>query len=124
MKETRPINLDLSSLRFPPMAIASILHRISGIVLFLLLPAMLCLLDCSLKDENTFAQMNQYFANAGWKLILWAFCSAWGYHVFAGIRHLMMDMGIGESLKAGRASAVLVLLLGSILVLFLGIRIW
>ena len=123
-KDKRPVNLDLGSLKFPPMAIASILHRVSGLVMFLLLPIMLCYLSMSLTSETSFNDLSAYFANPWRKLLLWAFCSAWVYHVMAGIRHILMDIGIGERLEAGRRSAVFVIFLAIVLIIFMGIRIW
>jgi len=123
-KDKRPVNLDLGSLKFPPMAIASILHRVSGLVMFLLLPIMLCYLSMSLTSETSFNDLSAYFANPWRKLLLWAFCSAWVYHVMAGIRHILMDIGIGERLEAGRRIAVFVIFLAIVLIIFLGIRIW
>ena len=123
-KDKRPVNLDLGSLKFPPMAIASILHRVSGLVMFILLPVMLCYLSMTLTSETSFNDIAAYFENPWRKLLLWAFCSAWVYHVMAGIRHILMDIGLGESLEAGRRSAVFVIFLAIVLIIFLGIRIW
>ncbi|MFI4918926.1 MAG: succinate dehydrogenase, cytochrome b556 subunit [Legionellales bacterium] len=124
MNKKRPINLDLSSLKFPPMAIASILHRISGMALFVLLPFMLFFLDRSLKSEETFAQMKIMLTRPCYKLLLWAFSAALIYHVLAGIRHMLMDIGIGEHLCAARRSAIFIIVLAVISTLFLGIWIW
>lgn len=124
MNKKRPINLDLCSLKFPPMAIASILHRISGVVLFLLLPIMLFLFGQSLYSEESFAQMKKMLTQPCYKLVLWAFSAAMIYHVLAGIRHLFMDMGFGEHLHTGRRTAVFVIVLAVILAIFLGIWIW
>ncbi|CEG55889.1 succinate dehydrogenase, cytochrome b556 subunit [Legionella fallonii] len=124
MDKKRPVNLDLSSLKFPPMAIASILHRISGIALFLLLPLMLFILGKSLQSEDLFIQTKSMLTSPYYKLGLWAFSAALIYHVLAGIRHLLMDMGYGEHLSAGRRSAILVIVLSVILTIFLGIWIW
>jgi succinate dehydrogenase / fumarate reductase cytochrome b subunit len=63
-------------------------------------------------------------ANPWVKLVFWGFGSAWSYHVMAGIRHMLMDIGIGEGLEAGRRSAVLVIALAVISTLFLGMWIW
>jgi succinate dehydrogenase / fumarate reductase cytochrome b subunit len=124
VNKKRPINLDLSSLKFPPMAIASLLHRISGVVLFLLLPVMLFILGNSLQSEEIFAQTKSMLTNPCYKLVLWAFSAAMIYHVLAGIRHILMDMGFGEHLKAGRRSSILVIVLAVLLTIFLGIWIW
>lgn len=120
----RPVNLDLGSLKFPPMAIASILHRTSGIVLFLLFPVMLYLLSLSLHSGATFNQLQHMLVNPVWKLLLWAFNMALIYHILAGIRHLLIDFGFGEGLSAGRNSANFVIALAIILSVLLGVWIW
>ncbi len=124
MNDKRPVNLDLGSLSYPPMAIASILHRLSGLLMFILLPVMLCYLDHSLRSQESFDALRMHMANPWVKLVFWGFGSAWSYHVIAGIRHMLMDIGIGEGLEAGRRSAVLVIALAVISTLFLGIWIW
>lgn len=124
MNNNRPVNLDLFSMKFPAMAIASILHRISGILLFLLMPAMLYLLDQSLHSEASFSQMQILLANPLWKLVVWAFGSSLIYHLLAGIRHVLMDIGFGEHLSAGRKSAGLVILLAVVLAILWGVWLW
>jgi succinate dehydrogenase / fumarate reductase cytochrome b subunit len=117
----RPMNLDLLTLNFPPMAIASILHRISGIILFLLLPLVIFCLHCSLKNPNSFTLISLFFTNSPYRWISLIFGSALIYHLLAGIRHMMMDMGWGESVLAGRRSALFVIGLSVILTILLGI---
>ncbi|STY28155.1 succinate dehydrogenase, cytochrome b556 subunit [Legionella wadsworthii] len=124
MNKKRPVNLDLGSLKYPPMAIASILHRISGVVLFVLLPIMLCLFSESMQSEQAFAQVKTWLTQPAYKMVVWAFGAAMIYHLLAGIRHLLMDMGFGEHLESGRRSAVLVIILAIILSIFLGFWIW
>ncbi|WP_045107035.1 succinate dehydrogenase, cytochrome b556 subunit [Legionella hackeliae] len=124
MNQKRPINLDLGTMKFPPMAIASILHRISGLVLFLLMPAMLYFLAISLQSPNSFMALQQMLGQPLHKLVLWAFSAALIYHMLAGIRHLLMDLGYGEDVKSGRRSAIFVITLAIILTLLLGIWIW
>lgn len=124
MNKKRPINLDLTSMTFPPMAIASILHRVSGITLFLLLPFILCLFAKSLNSADSFIQMQMLLTHPVYKLCLWGFSVAMVYHIIAGLRHIVMDMGIGEHLSAGRASAILVIALSFIAAIILGIWIW
>lgn len=123
-KKNRPVNLDLSTLKFPPMAIASILHRISGMVIFLLLPMMLFILSKSLQTPEAFNDLKIMLTYPYYKLMIWAFGAAMIYHVLAGIRHMMMDIGFGEHLSAGRHSAILVIVLAVIFAIFLGIWIW
>lgn len=120
----RPVNLDLGSMKYPPMAIASILHRISGLVLFLLLPMMLYLLSLSLRSAESFAHLQTLLTCSYYKLLLWGFSAAFIYHVIAGTRHMLMDMGYGEGLSAGRASAIFIIVLAIILAVILGVWIW
>lgn len=124
VNKNRPINLDLTSMKFPPMAIASVLHRISGVVLFLLLPLMIWFLSLSLQSETSFAELKEMLTYPGYKLVLWAFSAAMVYHILAGIRHMIMDLGLGEHLIAGRRTAILVIVLAVISTIFLGIWIW
>lgn len=124
VKPQRPINLNLLTLRFPPMAIVSILHRLSGILLFVLMPFVLYLFCLSLHSRDTFDTAQAMMHCVYVKLALWGFVSALAYHLLAGIRHMLADIGLGEQLPAGRWSAytVLVLALGAIIIL--GILIW
>lgn len=124
MNDQRPINLDLSSLKFPPMAIVSILHRISGVVLFLFLPIMLYFLGLSLHSATSFEQLHITLANGYCKLLLWVFSAALMYHILAGIRHLLMDIGWGEQLNSARRNATIVIILAGILAILLGVWIW
>jgi succinate dehydrogenase / fumarate reductase cytochrome b subunit len=104
MGRARPVFLNLLQIRFPVGAIASIGHRISGVLLVLMLPFAVLALDRSLRGEAS-------FAIAGW-MRLPAALLAWAaaHHLFAGIRHLLTDVGIGASLPAARASAYAALL--------------
>jgi succinate dehydrogenase / fumarate reductase, cytochrome b subunit len=124
VNQKRPVNLDLGTMKFPAMAIASILHRISGLILFLLLPFILYFLTMSLNSAESFIKVHILLESPYCKLLLWAFCVALIYHLLAGIRHLIMDLGFGEQVSAGRRSAVLVIALAVILTIFLGIWIW
>jgi succinate dehydrogenase / fumarate reductase cytochrome b subunit len=124
VNKKRPVNLDLSTMKFPPMAIASILHRISGILLFILLPVMLYILGQSLQSADSFSQMKTMISSPVYKLVLWAFSASLAYHVLAGIRHILMDMGYGEHLEAGRRTSILVIVLAVISTIILGIWIW
>ncbi|KTD28051.1 succinate dehydrogenase cytochrome b556 subunit C [Legionella maceachernii] len=124
VNQKRPVNLDLGTIRFPVMAIASILHRISGLILFLLMPFILYLLSKSLSSAISFMQMQVLLQSPFHKLLLWAFSAALVYHLLAGIRHMIMDLGYGEEVKAGRQTAIWVIALAVILTIFLGIWIW
>ena len=122
MKKDRPVNLDLRTIQFPLPAIASILHRISGVILFLLIPILLWFLQISLQSAADFASARAALDNIWLKLCVWGFLAALVYHLLAGIRHMIMDMGYGESLQAGRRSAYGVFLLSIIFIVILGIK--
>ena len=124
MKQQRPVNLDLRSLHYPPMAIASILHRISGLILFLLLPVILYFFSLSLDSVATFDKLRTLWQSPFNKLILWGFSSALFYHIFAGFRHMAMDIGFAEDLPTARRTAILVIVLAVISTILLGIWIW
>lgn len=124
MNHQRPINLDLTKLKFPPMAIASILHRISGLILFLFLPVILYTLKLSLQSTSSFDELDVLLTHPTIKLCLWLFSSALVYHALAGIRHIILDFGVGESVIAARRSALVMIVLSIVIIIFLGIRIW
>lgn len=124
MNRNRPINLDLGTLKYPPMAIASILHRISGLVLFLMLPIMLYFLSLSLNSAESFHELEVLFHSPYYKVILWVFSSALIYHIIAGVRHILGDFGLGEDLATARKTASAVIGLAIILIIFMGFRIW
>ena len=120
----RPVNLDLGSLKFPPMAIASILHRISGLVLFILLPIMMYFLSESLHSLLSFDNLQLLLSKPSIKLLLWGFSAAMIYHLLAGFRHILMDIGFGEQLATARRSAIALIALAILLTLCLGVWIW
>ena len=124
MKHKRPINLNLFTLKFPIAAIVSILHRLSGLLLFLLIPFLLLGLSSSLASQQDFDVLYFRLTTPFAKCIIWFLLSAFIYHFVAGIRHLMMDAGIGEELKSGRLGAKLVLVISVILTLLVGIWLW
>ncbi len=124
MNKKRPVNLALTTMHFPVMAIASILHRLSGVALFFLLPFMLYFLHLSLQSPESFAYLGTLLTRSCYQMLVWVFLAALVYHLLAGCRHLLMDMNIGEELSTGRWSAYLVIISSFILVLLLGVWIW
>lgn len=117
----RPVNLDLMTIKQPSPAIASILHRITGIILFLLMPFMLYALHHSLLSPEHFSKMQECGVL---KFFVWAFFSALLYHTLAGIRHLLMDLGVGENKITGPKTAWLVFVLTFIGIIGLGVYLW
>ncbi|MCC4115999.1 succinate dehydrogenase, cytochrome b556 subunit [Aromatoleum toluclasticum] len=100
-----PKFLNLLQIRFPIGAIASIGHRISGVLLVLSLPLVALALDRSLRGEAEFAALRD-LVSAPWRAaLLILFVWAATHHLLAGIRHLLMDAGIGSGLPQARTSA-------------------
>lgn len=77
-------------------------------------------LDLSLSGEEGFARVNELLDSFLAKLIIWGILSALLYHLVAGIKHLLMDMGIGEELKSGRLAAKLTIVISVILIVLAG----
>ncbi len=124
MNKQRPVFLQLNVAEMPITALVSILHRMSGIVLFLGLPVLLYLLQQSLASPESYAALQDCLSGTFARLGLWVLLSAVAYHVIAGVRHLIMDLGHGETKAGGRQAAVTVLIVGAIAVLLLGVWVW
>ena len=125
MSKKRPVNLDLMSIRFPITAIASILHRISGVFLFLAIPTMLWALQSSLESADGVAQVQDCISSPIDKLLLLAIIAGLIYHLVAGVRHLLMDMfELGESKCGGKLGASLVFIISAALIVIEGWVLW
>ncbi|PWK49926.1 succinate dehydrogenase subunit C [Pleionea mediterranea] len=109
---------------FPVTAISSILHRITGVFLVIGIPVLLWMLGKSLASEQGFNEASSFVAAGFGKLLFWAILSSIGFHIIAGLRHLLMDAGIGESLEGGMRGATIVLVLGVLLAIGLGVWLW
>ncbi len=124
MKSVRPINLDLFSIKWPVTALASIAHRISGVLLFLATAPLLYLLDLSLASEAGFRQAAEWLAAPAARFAAWLALVALIYHLIAGCRHLLMDVGVGESWRAGKFAAAAVIALAAAGAILAGLRLW
>jgi len=123
VRNSRPKNLDLFTISFPLPAIISLLHRISGACLFILIPFMLWGLSLSLTVSG-YDMLQQWLGSPLVKIIFWLIFIPFIYHLVAGIRHLLSDIHIGDTLKAGRLTAKLVIIVTAILVIAAGIWLW
>jgi succinate dehydrogenase / fumarate reductase, cytochrome b subunit len=108
----------------PITGIVSFLHRVTGIFLFAGMAGLLWLLDSSLDSQESFAAVRNISANPICKLVLWAVLAGLAYHMVAGIRHLIMDFGVGESLKGGQLGAKLALTVAALVIVLIGVWIW
>ena len=106
----RPVYLDLFAIRQPLPAVVSILHRISGALLFLVgIPVLLWGVQASLESPETFAQFKAIASNPVAKLVGLVLAWAYLYHLLAGVRHLVLDLHVSidlpSALFAGAAAA-------------------
>ena len=123
--------LDALAYRLPLAALVSILHRASGIVMFVLMPFIIWMFDTSLTSEITYSQFTAVF-NGGvgfvpgvvFKLIALALIWAYLHHFIAGLRHLWMDATHAVTLEFGRQSAVVTLAASVLLTLVLGVKLF
>lgn len=120
----RPIYLHLFKIRLPIPGVVSILHRISGALLFLFgIPLLLYAVQSSLVPHH-FASAKVLFSQAWVKLIVIGLIWAYLYHLAAGIRYLLLDIHYGTDLVAARRSSWIVLVVSLSLTLILAIRLW
>jgi succinate dehydrogenase / fumarate reductase cytochrome b subunit len=124
VNKNRPVNLELSTIKLPLPAIVSILHRASGVFIFAGVAVLLWMLDSSLSSEEGFAAVQDALASPVCKFIIWAVLAGLAYHLAAGVRHLIMDCGVGESLEGGRLGAKLALVSAVILMVLAGVWVW
>ena len=108
MRTKRPVFLDPRHIQLPVGALASIGHRISGVVLALGVPVVVYLLASSLENEQSFAQVASQLRLVPVKAALVVLVWALSHHVLAGVRHLLSDFDIGSPLRSARRSAWLV----------------
>jgi succinate dehydrogenase / fumarate reductase, cytochrome b subunit len=131
--EFRNINAfnDLPTYRLPPAGWVSILHRVSGALMFVLMPFIIWMFDTSVSSEFSFARFKAAF-NIGmlglpggiWKLVALALIWAYLHHFIAGLRHLWMDVNHAVSKEFGRSSALFTLVLSLGLTLLLALKLF
>ncbi len=131
--EFRNINAfkDLTTYRLPPAGWVSILHRVSGLLMFVLLPFIVWLLDASLTSELSYERFTSAFSEGigfvpGALVKLVVLALIWGYlhHFIAGVRHLYMDMTHSVSKEFGKSSALVTLVLSLGLTVVLGAKLF
>ena len=124
VRKQRPKHLALNQIRLPLPGIVSILHRVSGAGLFLLLPFLLYLLDRSLGSAETFETFSAVVDHPLVKLLLMGLLWADLHHFCAGIRFLLLDMHKGLELETARMSSKIVLGVSIALTLIIGVALW
>lgn len=124
VSDKRPVNLDLNAFSFPLPAIASITHRISGVALFIGVGILIYLLGESLESAESFAELKETLTSPFAKFIVWGVLSFLIYHSVAGVKHLLMDAGIGETLEGGVKGAKITFAVSIVLILLGGLWVW
>lgn len=120
----RPKHLALHKIQLPLPGFVSILHRVSGAILFLALPLLLLLLDQSLRSIETYTNLTENLAHPVLKLgllgLIWAFL----HHFCAGLRYLAIDMHLLPNLAAARTSSKWVMVVSLALTAVFGVKLW
>jgi succinate dehydrogenase / fumarate reductase cytochrome b subunit len=124
MPASRPKHLNLMQIRMPLPAFVSILHRVSGAALFVMLPLLLCLMSSSLESPKSFAVFKAWVGNPLVKIVLIGVLWAYLHHFCAGIRHVALDLHIGLELEIARATSYVVLAVSLILTAVIGVMLW
>lgn len=122
-KNRRPKYLNLMKIRLPITGIASIFHRISGVLMFISIPFLIYALSLSLRSPESFAQIYIYLDCVVIKAFALILVYSLAHHFFAGIRFLLLDLDIGLELKTARSSALAVILAGlvSFVIIVIGV---
>ncbi|WP_257266615.1 succinate dehydrogenase, cytochrome b556 subunit [Endozoicomonas sp. ONNA2] len=124
MNSKRPVNLDITTIKLPLPAYTSILHRISGVLLFIGLGFLLYGLELSLASEESFGALKVLLTAPLAKFINWGILSALIYHLIAGLKHLLMDVDVGDGKESGSLGAIITLVLSIVLIILAGVWVW
>ena len=114
----------MMTIQLPLPGIVSILTRISGVFLFVGMAIFLYALDMSLASAESFAALKDTLASPLSKFVIWAITAGLIYHAAAGVKHLVADAGIGETLEGGVLGARVTVAISVVLILIAGLWIW
>ena len=124
MAKARPKHLDLRLIKQPIPAVVSIMHRVSGAGMFLMLPFVLWLLQSSLQSPASYVHFIDAMSHPLVKLILLGLLWAFLHHFCAGIRYLLLDLDVGTDLAPARTSSFAVVGVSLALTVVLGAWLW
>ncbi|WP_420935969.1 succinate dehydrogenase, cytochrome b556 subunit [Alteromonas sp. A081] len=124
MKKQRPVNLELNTIKFPPSAISSILHRVTGVAMFFALLFVIWAWAVSVQSPEGFANVQAIMDGFFGKIVAIGTASALTYHILGGLRHVVMDLGHWEELESGNNSAKATIALWIVLTVVLGVALW
>lgn len=124
MKKQRPVNLQLNTISFPPTAIVSILHRVSGVGMFIAMVFIIWAWATALQSSADFDMVKEVMGGIIGKIIAIGTVSLLTFHIIMGIRHMIMDMGHWEELESGNNSAKAGIILWLVLSVVAGVVLW
>ena len=124
MNKRRPKHLALHLIKLPLPGFVSILHRVSGLALFLALPLLLLMLQYSLSSIATYTQLMDVLAYPFIKLVVLGLLWAFLHHFCAGLRYLAIDLHYLSSLKQARDSSKVVMAVSLALTILIGVELW
>ena len=124
MNKKRPKHLALHQIKLPLPGIVSILHRVSGLLLFIALPLLLLMLQYSLASIETYTRLMGVLANPLLKLLLLGLLWAFLHHFCAGLRYLAVDMHLVRDLAQARNSSKVVMVVSLLLTILAGAKLW
>jgi|TARA_B100001059_G_scaffold193621_1_gene197458 succinate dehydrogenase / fumarate reductase cytochrome b subunit len=116
--------LDLGTIQLPVTAYASIAHRVTGVLMFFASFLLLWALDRSLASEASFDALSAVLSSPVSKFVMWGIASALTYHALAGVKHLVMDTGVGETMRGGVIGARIVFVAAFTGAVLWGVAIW
>lgn len=125
MKDKRPKNMDMTTMKLPIMGVASILHRVSAVIIWISLAYFLPILYISLRSAQGFATIETMLIESFIaQFLTWGFMTAAGYYIFGGLKHVIQEFGYFETLQDGKLISQIAIGLGVVLSVVFGIRIW
>ncbi|MGA7748962.1 MAG: succinate dehydrogenase, cytochrome b556 subunit [Gallionella sp.] len=124
MNKSRPKHLALHQIKLPLPGVVSILHRISGLLLFCALPLLLLMLQYSLSSIETYTQLTEVLGNPLIKIILTGLLWAFMHHFCAGLRYLAVDLHLVRDLAQARNSSKVVMVVSLALTIIIGVKLW
>jgi succinate dehydrogenase / fumarate reductase cytochrome b subunit len=125
MTDKRPVNLDLTTVRFPITATASILHRICAVISWVGLGFLIWLLCYALASQQQFDELaSLYDKNFFLQFFSWGFLTAFGYYCMGTIKHIIQDFGFFEDFTGGQMISWAAIIAGVILAILAGVFIW
>ncbi len=117
-QQKRPKFLNILKIRMPIGAIVSIAHRFSGVILFMLIPFLIYILEISLKTEQGFQQITEFFVRTDVRIVMVVVIWMFAHHLINGVRLLLLDLDIGITRSASRFNSWLVILAGLLVMAF------